>query len=252
MEVARSDLAGLTRAAVAAHQLMWTSASEMTDEDCRAPSLLPGWSRGHVLAHWARNADGQTRMLEAAMRGEVAAQYPGGDAQREADIEVGAAHPAPLILADVRAAVDRVEDAWRRMPPEAWSRPTGARIGQRPAWMSVWARWRETEIHHVDLDAGYTHEDWPAEFVGLMLPRVLPTLDARLPGEVSVQVEVTDRHWPQADSPATTPYDPILVRGTASAVLYWLTGRPVPEAADSLTASRSGQNRPLPRLRPWS
>jgi maleylpyruvate isomerase len=47
--------------------------------------------------------------------------------------------------------------------------------------MSVWARWRQTEIHHVDLDAGYTHSLWPAEFAGLMLPRVLPTLAPRLP-----------------------------------------------------------------------
>ena len=100
---------------------MWASASRMTDEDCRVPSLLPGWSRGHVLAHWARNADGQTRMLQAAMRGEVVGQYPGGDPQREADIEAGAARPAPVLLQDVRAALDRVEDAWRRMPPEAWS-----------------------------------------------------------------------------------------------------------------------------------
>jgi maleylpyruvate isomerase len=81
-EVAVADLAGLTRAAVAAHRRMWASVSQMTDEDCRAPSLLPGWSRGHVLAHWARNADGQTRMLTAAIRGEVTAQYPGGDGDR--------------------------------------------------------------------------------------------------------------------------------------------------------------------------
>ena len=65
----------------------------MTDDSCRAPSPLPGWTRGHVLAHWARNADGQTRRVQAAMRGEVTAQYPGGDAQRQADIETGAAAP---------------------------------------------------------------------------------------------------------------------------------------------------------------
>jgi maleylpyruvate isomerase len=133
MEVAAADLAELMGAAAAARQRMWASASKMTHDSCSAPSLLSGWSRGHVLAHWARNADGQTRMLQAAMRGEVAAQYPGGDAQRAADIENGAARPARMILQDVRAAIDRVEDAWRRMPSEAWSRPTGARIGQRPA-----------------------------------------------------------------------------------------------------------------------
>ena len=251
MEVAAADLAELTLAAAAAHQRMWASASRMTDEDCRAPSLLPGWSRAHVLAHWARNADGQTRMLQAAMRGEVAGQYPGGDPQREADIETGAARPAPLLLQDVRAALDRVEDAWRRMPPEAWSRPTSARIGQRPAWKSVWARWRESEIHHVDLGAGYTHDHWPAEFVRLMLPRVVPTLDARLTGNITVEVQAAGRKWTYASAAAPASGDPVVIRGPASAVLCWLTGRPVPAAAD-LTASRSDQLCPLPQLRPWS
>jgi maleylpyruvate isomerase len=251
MQVAGADLAELMGAAAAAHQRMWASASKMTDDSCRAPSPLPGWTRGHVLAHWARNADGQTRMLQAAMRGEVTAQYPGGDAQRQADIETGAARPAPLILQDVRAAIDRVEDAWRRMPPDAWSRPTGARIGQRPAWKSVWARWRETEIHHVDLDAGYTHDNWPAEFVSLMLPRVVPTLDTRLTDKITVQVQTPGRQWTQASTAAPASDDPVIVRGTASAVLCWLTGRPVPAAAD-LTTSRSGRDCPLPQLRPWS
>jgi maleylpyruvate isomerase len=239
-----------SRAAVVAHRRMWTSASRMTDDEYCAPSLLPGWSRGHVLAHWAGNADGQSRMLVAAARDEVAAQYPGSDAEREADIEARAARPARLIVQDALAAVGQVEDALRRMPPEAWSRPTGARIGQRLAWMSVWARWRETEIHHMDLDVGYTHEDWPAEFVSLTLPRVLPTLDTRMPDQVTVQVQVVDRHWPQR-SPATTSDDPVVVRGTASAVLCWLVGRPVTAAAD-LAASRSDQSWPLPRLRSWA
>jgi maleylpyruvate isomerase len=251
MEVAAADLAELALAAAAAHQRMWASASRMTDDSCSAPSLLPGWSRGHVLAHWAGNADGQTRMLQAAMRGEVAAQYPGGDAQRAADIETGAARPVPLILQDVRAAIDRVEDAWRRMPPEAWSQPTGARIGQRPAWKSVWARWRETEIHHVDLDAGYTHDHWPAEFVSLMLPRVVSTLDTRLTDKAAVRVQTDGRQWTMASTAAAASDDPVIVRGPASAVLCWLTGRPVPATAD-LTASRSGQPCPLPQLRPWS
>jgi maleylpyruvate isomerase len=224
----------------------------MGDDACRAPSLLPGWSRGHVLTHWARNADGQTRMLEAAMRGEVATQYPGGDAQREADIEAGAARPCRLILQDARAAVDRVEDAWRRMPSDAWARPTGARVGQRPAWQSVWARWRETEIHHVDLDVGYTHKYWSAEFVSLMLPRVLPTVDARLADGRTIQVQVTDRDSrPQEGDVAAASDDLVVVRGTASAVLCWLTGRPVPDSA-GLAASRSGQGCPLPQLLPWS
>jgi maleylpyruvate isomerase len=251
MEVAAVHLTDLMCAAVAAHQRMWMSAIRMSDDDYRASSLLPGWSRGHVLAHCARNADGQTRMLLAAMHGQVAVQYPGGDAQREADITAGAARPGRLILEDVRAAIDRVEDTWRQMPPDAWDKPTGARIGQRPAWQSVWARWRETEMHHVDLDVGYTHDDWPAEFVRLMLPRLLATLESRLPDEVAVRVETDGREWSRAGVTAAVSADPLTVRGSAPVVLCWLTGRPVPAGAD-ITAARSGQNCPLPRLLPWA
>jgi maleylpyruvate isomerase len=245
MEVAAGCVDELVQAAMGAHRQMWESANRLTDADCRGPSLLPGWSRGHVLAHWARNADGQSRMLAAAARGQVATQYPGGDAQREAEIEAGAARPARPILDDARAAVTRVEDAWRRMPPEVWLHPTAARAGNRPAWMSVWARWRETEIHHIDLDAGYTPDQWPAEFTDLMLPRVLPTLQARLADQITVQAEATDRDLAVTAGAG----DLVIVRGPASALLCWLLGRP---AAVGLTVTRSGQPWPMPRLRPWA
>lgn len=251
MEVTAGDLSGLLRAAATAHRRMLASASRMTDDDCRGPSLLPGWTRGHVLTHWARNAGGQTRMLLAAMHGEIAAQYPGGDAQRDSDIETGAARPAHLIRSDVRAAIDQIEDLWRLMPADAWSRPTEARIGQRPAWMSVWARWRESEIHHVDLDTGYTHGHWPAEFVDLLLPRVMPTLATRLDGQTAVQVETIDRDPPASARTANATKDLVIVRGPASGVLCWLLGRASAAAAD-LEVTRSGQAWRLPRLRAWA
>ena len=246
MKLAAGHVDQLVQAAVGAHRRMWHSASRLTDADCRGPSLLPGWSRGHVLAHWARNADGQSRMLTAAIRGEVATQYPGGDAQRDTDIETGAARSARLILDDAEAAIRRVEDSWRRMPADAWGRPTVARVGSRPAWMSVWARWRETEIHHVDLDAGYTHPQWPDDFTRLLLPRVLPTLQARLADQVTIRAEATDQDL--AATAAGAAGDLVVVRGPASAILCWLLGRP---AAD-LTVTRAGQPWTLPRPRPWA
>ena len=39
------------------------SAAALSDEQLRGPSLLPGWSRGHVLSHIARNADGLSNLL---------------------------------------------------------------------------------------------------------------------------------------------------------------------------------------------
>ena len=93
------DIAG----ALAAHRRLDADLAELTDADVRAPSLLPGWTRGHVLAHLARNADSHERMLLAAARGEVAAQYPGGRDQRAGAIEAGAGRPAAALVADVRA-----------------------------------------------------------------------------------------------------------------------------------------------------
>jgi maleylpyruvate isomerase len=43
---------------VAASQRALESTLEtLTDQQAREPSRLPGWSRGHVVTHLARNAD---------------------------------------------------------------------------------------------------------------------------------------------------------------------------------------------------
>lgn len=211
---------------------------------------------GRVIALWGVGGSlGLILVVAGAVAHSTPAEVAGVvvliDAQRKSDIEAGAGRPARLILDDVRTAIGQLEDVWRRMPADAWSRPTAARIGQRPAWLSVWARWRESEIHHVDLDAGYAHGHWPAEFVDLLLPRVMPTLPARLDEETAVQVETIDRDPPVTAMTASTAGEPVIVRGPASAVLCWLLGRACAAAAD-LDVTRSGQAWPLPRLRAWA
>jgi len=78
------------------------TAAELTDDQAREPSLLPGWSRGHVLTHLARNADGLRNLLIWARTGVVTPQYPSGQA-RDAAIEPGAGRPAAGQLARQRA-----------------------------------------------------------------------------------------------------------------------------------------------------
>lgn len=80
------------------------SASSLSDADARGPSLLPGWSRGHVLTHLARNADAQRRMITGAVTDQRARQYPGGARGRAREIEAGSHRPASELLADLRAA----------------------------------------------------------------------------------------------------------------------------------------------------
>src|SRR3954453_22140737 len=64
----------------------------VTDEDWRAPSRLPGWSRGHVATHIARQADGLVRLTEWARTGTRSDMY-GSPGQREDEIEAGGLGP---------------------------------------------------------------------------------------------------------------------------------------------------------------
>ena len=65
------------------------SASGLSDEQVREPSLLPDWTKGHVLTHVARNADGLRNLLIWAQTGVETPMYPSAE-DRAADIEAGA------------------------------------------------------------------------------------------------------------------------------------------------------------------
>src|SRR5678816_1103084 len=46
-----------------ATQRFLDSAADLTDANLAEPSLLPGWTRAHVMAHVARNADSLINLL---------------------------------------------------------------------------------------------------------------------------------------------------------------------------------------------
>jgi uncharacterized protein (TIGR03083 family) len=74
------------------------TAAALTDGQARESSLLPGWSRGHVLTHVARNADGLRNLLIWARTGVETLQYSSRGA-REAAIEEGAGRAAAELAA---------------------------------------------------------------------------------------------------------------------------------------------------------
>src|SRR3954453_5651089 len=80
--------------------------TELTDEDVRQPSVLPGWTRAHVITHIARNADALTNVLHGAQAGELRSQYPSTD-ERNADIEAGATRSVAELRADAIASAGR-------------------------------------------------------------------------------------------------------------------------------------------------
>ncbi|MFD0328597.1 maleylpyruvate isomerase N-terminal domain-containing protein [Streptacidiphilus monticola] len=72
MTTVSEDLAAL---AESTHRLMDTLEA-MRPEQVAEPSQLPGWTRGHVIAHLARNADALSNLLIGARLGERRAMYP--------------------------------------------------------------------------------------------------------------------------------------------------------------------------------
>jgi uncharacterized protein (TIGR03083 family) len=141
-----------------------------TDSWARQPSLLPGWTRGHVLNHLARNADAMVRTLSGTVRGEKIPMYDGEDA-RAADIEAGAGRPAAELAADVTDSAGRLEQTWSRLDDADWQHDAITREGAVPAIRLIGMRWREVEIHRVDLADRYGPGDRPASFVARCCPR---------------------------------------------------------------------------------
>src|SRR5215211_3296162 len=110
----RSLLPHLTETAAATRRLL-AGLAELSDADLRAPSLLPGWSRGHVVAHLCRNADAVTNLVAWAATGQERPMYT-SQAARDAAIEAGAGRPLAEQLADAEESAERFLAAARDLP----------------------------------------------------------------------------------------------------------------------------------------
>lgn len=164
------DIAGMFDA----QQTLMARIADLTDEEVLLPSRLPDWTVGHVLTHIARNGDSFAWRLEGSARGEVVDQYPGGADRRAADIEAGARTSAEL-FADLVTVHERLDVAVGCMQGDAWDAVTRDLGGTlRPARDLPVRRWREVEVHHVDLGLGYEITDWPDEFVERSCPQRSP------------------------------------------------------------------------------
>lgn len=163
----------------AAHHRLDATLERLDDGTARGPSLLPEWSVGHVLTHIARNADGHVRRLEGALRGEEVPRYPGGPEQRERDIQAGAARHAAELARDIRESTGRLEQTWARCVAAGWPHADLLASDSYPTTASPSRRFREVEVHHVDLGMGYEPANWPDEYLEWELEMSLPRLPQR-------------------------------------------------------------------------
>lgn len=130
---------------------------ELDNAALAEPSRLPGWTRGHILAHLSRNADAIVNVLSGRP------MYASADA-RDSDIERGAPRPLDIQLTDLRDSAARFQDT--AAAPADFNRVVELRNGVKDLASRIPFRRRvEIELHHIDLDIGYEPSDLPQDFV---------------------------------------------------------------------------------------
>ncbi|MGC0341631.1 maleylpyruvate isomerase family mycothiol-dependent enzyme [Streptomyces sp. SLBN-8D4] len=196
-----------------ATERLLTAAAAMDNAAVTKSSRLPGWSRGHVLAHLSRNADALVNVL----RGR--AMYPSAEA-RDADIERDAPRPLDVQLADLRASAARFDE--EGAVPADWSRTVELRNGVTDSASRVpFRRWAEVELHHVDLGIGYELEDLSEEFT----QREINFLTQRFRGRPDVPALLVEEDDGRR-IPTGGDGDPeLVVTGRQADLLGWLAGR---------------------------
>lgn len=180
------------------------------------PSLCPGWTRGHVLTHLARNADGLGRLVRAAVQDSGETMYP-SVAARAVDIEVGAGRPLAELVEDLGDAANRLAGELARLTPEHGDTPVERtpggptfRAGQLP-----FLRLREVVYHHGDLDAGFGFGDLSPELVRMFLDEEVARLrSAPLAPAVRLRTDEGEEH--------SLGDAPVEVSGSRAALLGWL------------------------------
>ncbi|MFJ6698531.1 maleylpyruvate isomerase family mycothiol-dependent enzyme [Streptomyces sp. NPDC091272] len=197
----------------AATDRLLASAARLDNASLAEPSRLPGWSRGHVLAHLARNADALLNVLSGRPMYESAQA-------RDGDIARDAPRPLDVQLEDVRATAERFRQAADE--PADWGRTVELRNGVTDTASRLpFRRLIEIELHHVDLDTGYDLEDLPAEFTR----RETSFLADRFLGNEAVAPTTLTADDGQQWTTGRSGGPAITVTGAAADLLGWLAGR---------------------------
>lgn len=219
--------------------LQRTLAAAPGDRWLAEPSLCTGWTRGHVLAHLARNADALQRLVDWALTGVERPAYDSLE-DRNRDIDEGATRP----LAEVQEDLARSSEAFAVKARALVGATDLARVRTGSSGLTLpgdqvpWARLREVTLHHADLRAGFTVADAPTEVVAHALAEARAKLDAHPDSPpVTLVVSGSGEHWTLAGGGPE-------VHGTPAGLLAWLT-RGVTEGV-----AVSGGGRPS-ALPPW-
>jgi len=197
--------------------------NELSDAELDGGSLLPGWTRRHVVAHIGYNARAVARLVEWAATGVETPMYPSVEV-RNYEIDYGATL-SPIALRNLfdHSAV-HLSVEWRDLPDAAWDHEVRTIQGRTvPASETVWMRSREVWVHAVDLGNGATFSDIPAPVLERLLGDITGAWAARGTDRgLVVRYTAGGRTAELGDTgnPAA-----VVVHGSLAGVTEWAAGR---------------------------
>jgi len=200
-----------------ATQRLVRTVDTLSDDELTARSVLPGWSRRHVVAHLTLNGEGLVAVLEGIVEGDDVPMYRSQE-ERDTDIEELAAEEPAALRERFLASTTLFQDAAFAVPEGGWAGEFRRVAGGGPIIDRIsipGMRHREVEIHHADLDAGYGPGDWPEDFLDRVFSRVVRD---RAEGP-SMMLRTPDGDVPLAGGAGP------LVTGSRADLTWWLMGR---------------------------
>lgn len=209
--------------------------NELRDEELGAPSLLPGWTRAHVIAHVGYNARAIARLIEWANTGVEIPMYSSPEARNE-EISYGATL-SPIALRNLyEHSAIHLDVEWRDTPPQAWGNEVKTAQGRTvPASETVWMRTREIWVHAVDLDNGATFDQIPADVLERLLKDITSAWKAR-GQDKDLLLKIAGAPTVTELGDTASP-DPDIITGTLAEITAFASGRSTHGITSSKTTS---------------
>lgn len=217
------------------------SVADMTVGDLAEPSRCADWTRAHVLAHLARNADSLVNLARWATSGVETPQYP-SKASRDEQIEQSARARLAQLQDELASSARRCRQALADLGGELASQQvrllSGATVS---AYELPVRRVNELVLHHFDLRTKWTLDDAsPRSLLGVLHDSVQRL--SRHPQAPRMMLRSDEGDELAVGTTAPEAPGVVTVRGSRAALVAWL--------ARGVTTNVRAEAR-LPELPKW-
>lgn len=214
------------------------AARQLDDSELALASSLPQWTRKHLVAHVAANADALGNLVHWAATGVPTPMYSSPQ-ERAEGIEKGSRLDGDRLNDWLQQSAATLQDAADKLRPVDWESEIVTAQGRTVQATEIpWMRSREVWVHAVDLGTGVTFDDLPIGFLAALCDDVI--MKRRTGQSPSLVLEATDTSdtWELLGEG-----DPVRVAAPLAQLTAYLTGRDHTVTVHDGTAA--------PTLGPW-